>query len=91
MTDYSSFRSGRSNSSFGTWYVKSQTKKRGLTNGSCAAMNGIPPEIVQRADNLVLIAIKGEDLISTCCQMPSDEMAELEEAVRVGDVPSRQS
>ncbi|RAR08460.1 DNA mismatch repair protein MutS [Stemphylium lycopersici] len=59
------FREGRSTSSFGT---------------CCAAMNGVPPEIIQRAENLVLLSVRGEDLVSACCQMPEDEVAELEEA-----------
>ncbi|KAF2131755.1 hypothetical protein P153DRAFT_429981 [Dothidotthia symphoricarpi CBS 119687] len=60
------FRDGRSTSSFGT---------------CCAAMNGVPAEIVQRAEDLILIAMRGEDLVSACCQMPEEEAAELEEAV----------
>ena len=60
------FREGRSTSSFGT---------------CCAALNGVPPEIVQRAENLILFSMRGEDLVAACCQMPEDEAAELEEAV----------
>jgi DNA mismatch repair protein MSH5 len=44
-------------------------------------MNGVPPEIIQRAENLILISMRGEDLVAACCQMPEDEAAELEEAV----------
>jgi hypothetical protein len=48
---------------------------------SCAAMNGVPHEIVQRAENLILLIMKGEDLVAACCRMPEDETADLEEAV----------
>jgi DNA mismatch repair protein MSH5 len=44
-------------------------------------MNGVAPEIVQRAESLILLAMRGEDLVTACCQMPEDEAAELEEAV----------
>jgi hypothetical protein len=52
-----------------------------LTSSSCAALNGVPPEIIQRAENLILLSMRGEDLVAACCQMPEDEAAELEEAV----------
>lgn len=61
-----SFREGRSTSSFGT---------------CCAAMNGVPEEIVRRAEDLILLAMRGEDLVAACCQMPEDEATELEDAV----------
>lgn len=48
---------------------------------SCAAMSGVPGEVVQRAEDLVLLSMRGEDLIAACCQMPDEESAELEEAV----------
>jgi DNA mismatch repair protein MSH5 len=48
---------------------------------SCAAINGVPPELVQRAEELVLLSMRGEDLVAACCQMPEDEEAELIEAV----------
>jgi hypothetical protein len=48
---------------------------------SCAAMNGVPPELVQRAEDLILLSMRGGDLVAACCQMPEDEAAELEEAV----------
>lgn len=59
-------REGRSTSSFGT---------------ACAAMNGIPVEIVKRAEELILMSARGEDLVEACAIMPPTEMKELEEAV----------
>jgi DNA mismatch repair protein MSH5 len=48
---------------------------------SCAALNGVPSEIVQRAENLILLSMKGEDLVTACCQISKDEATELEESV----------
>jgi DNA mismatch repair protein MSH5 len=52
-----------------------------LTVRSCAEMNGVPEELVSRAEELILVSMKGEDLVKACCQMPRDEATELEEAV----------
>lgn len=56
------FRVGRSISSFGS---------------CCAAMNGISKEVVKRAEDLILMAVKGEDLVAACTIMPAHERVEL--------------
>ncbi|KAF7512474.1 hypothetical protein GJ744_001409 [Endocarpon pusillum] len=58
-------RPGRSTESFGT---------------QCAAMNGVPAPIVQRASQLSELAAKGEDLVSVCAVGGKEEEEDLERA-----------
>jgi DNA mismatch repair protein MSH5 len=60
------YRPERSNSSFGT---------------SCAAMNGVSSDIVHRAEELILLSARGEDLVEACAELPPGELAELQDAV----------
>ncbi len=58
-------RPGRSTESFGT---------------QCAAMNGVPAPIVERASQLSTLAAKGEDLVSVCAVGGREEEEDLERA-----------
>ncbi|KAJ6109241.1 hypothetical protein N7486_001475 [Penicillium sp. IBT 16267x] len=59
------FREGRSNKSFGT---------------ICAAINGIDPSIISRANEIGSLAARGENLIAACAAIPAEEMQALQTA-----------
>ncbi|KAL3473321.1 muts domain V-domain-containing protein [Aspergillus californicus] len=59
------FRIGRSMKSFGT---------------ICAAMNGINAAIVNRANELVCLSARGENLIAACAVLSAEEMQALQDA-----------
>lgn len=59
------FVPGRSMSSFGT---------------ICASMNGIDPAIVERADELIILSSRGEDLVAACAKISEEEKQMLEQA-----------
>ncbi|KAF8420824.1 DNA mismatch repair protein MutS [Tirmania nivea] len=59
---------GRSTSSFGT---------------CCAALNGIDATIVSRAEDLILLAARGEDLTLACLILSDSEKMELEQAEKI--------
>lgn len=48
---------------------------------SCAAMNGISPSIVDRANELASLAARGENLVAACAVVSTEEMKALNEAV----------
>ncbi|CEO58793.1 hypothetical protein PMG11_03495 [Penicillium brasilianum] len=59
------FRPGRSNKSYGT---------------ICAAINGIDAAIVARANEIALLAARGENLIAACAVLSPEETQNLQEA-----------
>jgi DNA mismatch repair protein MSH5 len=63
------YEQGRSNNSYGT---------------VCAALNGIPSEVTNRAEQLILLTARGEDLVSACATLPESEVRDAEDAVGFG-------
>ncbi|KAG9520158.1 hypothetical protein KCU93_g7807, partial [Aureobasidium melanogenum] len=65
LTYLYNYKQGRSNNSYGT---------------VCAALNGIPLEVTNRAEELILLAARGEDLVAACAILSESETKDLEEA-----------
>ncbi|KAL6718082.1 chaperone ATPase hsp78 [Lecanora helva] len=61
------FRAGRSILSYGS---------------CCAALNGVETSIIDRADELVELSTRGEDLVAACARMTLQEEEDLIEAAR---------
>ena len=59
-------QSGRTTSSYGT---------------VCAAMNGVPGPVVERAEQLIALAAKGGDLVAACARLSTQETEDLKQAV----------
>lgn len=51
---------------------------------SCAEMNGIERVITKRAQELILLQSRGEDLVAACSTLPPEEAADLNMAVSIG-------
>jgi DNA mismatch repair protein MSH5 len=65
------YRPGRSSTSFGA---------------QCAAMSGIDEQIIDRANDLLMRAARGEDLVEACAKLPDAEMDEFTAAVSSASV-----
>ncbi|KAG9719728.1 hypothetical protein KCU73_g14721, partial [Aureobasidium melanogenum] len=65
LTYLYNYKQGRSNNSYGT---------------VCAALNGIPLEVTNRAEELILLAARGEDLVAACAILSESETKDLEES-----------
>lgn len=44
-------------------------------------MNGIPGPVVARAEELITLAARGDDLVAACARLTEDEEEELKNAV----------
>ncbi|OAG34975.1 hypothetical protein AYO21_10862 [Fonsecaea monophora] len=75
-------RAGEDNSQV-TYLFNLRPGRSDLSYGvQCAAMNGVPAEIVERAVVIARLAQQGEDLVATCSALKEDEVEELRSAER---------
>lgn len=64
-----------------TYLFRLQPGRGASSFGSrCAAMNGVDTAVVERADALVILLARGEDLRAACARLSEAEVARLEEA-----------
>ena len=49
-------------------------------------MNGIDMAIVERAEELILMSARGEDLVAACTNISSAELEDLADAVSLNDI-----
>lgn len=57
-----------------------------LTWYSCAAINGIDPVVVSRANEITHLLARGENIVAACAALLPGEMKDLEEAVTVNNI-----
>lgn len=50
---------------------------------SCAALNGINQAIVDRANELIALSARGENLVAACAVLSAQEMQALQDAVSI--------
>lgn len=53
---------------------------------SCAAINGIDPAIVSRANEITSLLARGENIVAACAALSPGEMEDLEEAVILNNI-----
>lgn len=53
---------------------------------SCAAINGIDPAIVSRANEITSLLARGENILAACAVLSPGEMEDLEDAVDTSNI-----